>query len=250
MKKLILFFVVLFVFCHPSNAQNDTMYIMKNGVTIGKYNVNSQVDSVIFYKPQPPNSGTFTDSRDGNVYKWVKIGNQIWMAENLKYLPSVVGHETGSKTTPCYYVYGYNGTSLTTAKTVSNYITYGVLYNWRAACSSCPLGWHLPSDAEWIQLTNYLGGESIAGGKLKETGITHWLSPNTGATNQTGFTALPSGRRDIDGFWGILNHSSWWSYTQDSSTSSWYYFMHYDYNNLYRHNNPNELGFSVRCLKD
>jgi uncharacterized protein (TIGR02145 family) len=149
------------------------------------------------------------DARDGNAYKTVKIGNQIWLAENLKYLPSVVGPGTGSETTPYYYVYGYDGTNVTDAKATSNYTTYGVLYNWPAAMAGsassnanpsgvqgvCPAGWHLPSDAEWTELTDYLGGKSVAGGKLKETGTTHWASPNTGATNETGFTALPGGYR-------------------------------------------------------
>ncbi len=114
-------------------------------------------------KDNPNNpKNTFTDSRDGNVYKFVKIGTQTWMAENLAYLPSVVGSATGSETTPYYYVYGYDGTSVTAAKATSNYTTYGVLYNWPAAMGGfsssssnpsgvqgvCPAGWHLPSEAE------------------------------------------------------------------------------------------------------
>src|SRR5690554_6700140 len=134
---------------------------------------------------------TIKDARDNQTYRIVTIGSQTWMAENLKYLPSVVGPETGSQTTPHYYVYGYNGTNVTDAKATANYNTYGVLYNWPAEMNACPDGWHLPSDAEWTELTDYLGGESVAGGKLKETGTTHWASPNTGATNETGFTALP-----------------------------------------------------------
>ncbi len=124
----------------------------------------------------------FTDSRDGTHYNAVKIGNQVWMAENLKYLPSVVGPGTGSQTTPYYYVYGYDSTVVADAKATSNYTTYGVLYNWPAAMNeatssssnpsgvqgACPTGWHLPSDAEWTELTDYLGGTSVAGGKLKE----------------------------------------------------------------------------------
>ncbi|HOR61199.1 MAG TPA: FISUMP domain-containing protein [Bacteroidales bacterium] len=138
---------------------------------------------------------SFTDPRDNNTYRTVQIGNQIWMAENLKYLPSVVGPGTGSKTNPYYYVYDYVGTNVDAAKQSAIYTTYGVLYNWEAAKTACPTGWHLPSDAEWTILTNYLGGEAVAGGKLKETGTTHWNSPNEGATNETDFTALPGGNR-------------------------------------------------------
>jgi uncharacterized protein (TIGR02145 family) len=193
------------------NTPNDTIYIMKGGVAVGKHKISSQVDSVIFYKPIILNStsGTFTDIRDNMVYNWIKIGNQVWMAENLKYLPGVVGPTIGSPSTPYYYVSGYNGTSVTEAKSTANFSTYGVLYNWAAAMDGsasssanpsgvkgvCPTGWHLPSDAEWTQLTDYLGGRSVAGGKLKETGTTHWNSPNTGATNEVGFTARPGGAR-------------------------------------------------------
>src|SRR5690554_1847166 len=194
LKKVSLATFLTFVLSFSSVfAQNDTMYIMKSGAIVGQYNVNTEVDSVIFYKPtiEETTSGTFIDSRDGNEYNWVQIGDQVWMVENLKYLPSVVGPGTGSQTTPHYYVYGYDGTNVADAKATDNYATYGVLYNWTTAMNACPDGWHLPSDAEWTELTDYLGGESVAGGKLKETGTTHWASPNTGATNETGFTALP-----------------------------------------------------------
>ena len=196
-------------------------------------------------------SGTYTDSRDGNVYKWVKIGNQVWMAENLRYLPSIVGPGTGSQTTPYYYVYGYNGTNVTDAKATVNYTTYGVLYNWPAASNSCPVGWHLPSDAEWTQLTDYLGGESIAGGKLKETGTTHWNSPNTGATNETGFTALPGGYRYGNGaFDRVGGDSGWWSAIEFSTNYAWYRAMGQGISDIYREALNEELGLSVRCLRD
>ena len=111
----------------------------------------------------------FYDIRDNTHYNVVKIGNQFWMAENLKYLPSVVGVTTASDSIPYCYVYGYNGTSVAAAKATSNYNTYGVLYNWQAAMAGsssssanpsgvqavCPSGWHLPSDAEWSQLTAF-----------------------------------------------------------------------------------------------
>jgi uncharacterized protein (TIGR02145 family) len=205
-----------------------------------------------------------TDS-EGNHYAVVTIGLQTWMAENLKYLPGVVGPGTGSETIPYYYVYGYNGTDVTAAKATSNFTTYGVLYNWPAAMAGsassatnpsgvqgvCPAGWHLPSDAEWTQLTDYLGGESVAGGKLKETGTAHWNSPNTGATNETGFTALPGGYRDINGtFLSIGHHGFWWSATENYATNAWYRFMFYNYSNVVRLYGSKELGFSVRCVRD
>ncbi|HKL71706.1 MAG TPA: fibrobacter succinogenes major paralogous domain-containing protein, partial [Marinilabiliaceae bacterium] len=195
--------------------------------------------------------GSFTDSRDGIEYQTITIGNQEWMAENLKYLPSVVGPATVSETTAYYYVYGYDGTDVTAAKATANYTTYGVLYNWPAAMNACPTGWHLPSDAEWTELTDYLGGSGVAGGKLKEIGTTHWNTPNTDATNETGFTALPGGyRRDV-GYFSIIGYLGfWWSATEFSTYSAWTRFMYYDLSSVIRSNDFKELGFSVRCLRD
>jgi uncharacterized protein (TIGR02145 family) len=202
---------------------------------------------------------------DGNHYAVVTIGTQTWMAENLKYLPEVVDPITGSLTTPYYYVYDYDGTSLAAAKATSNYNTYGVLYNWPAAMAGsassssnpsgvqgvCPTGWHLPSDAEWTQLTDYLGGESMAGGKLKETGTTHWDLPNTGATNEAGFTALPGGSRwnYFGGFDHIGYLGYWWSATE-SDTWAWALKLDYFHNNANRDSFSRGNGLSVRCVKD
>jgi len=205
-------------------------------------------------------STTFTDPRDGNVYQTVQIGSQTWMAENLKYLPSVVGPGTGSNTEPYYYVYGYDGTDVAAAKATENYATYGVLYNWTSAMNGaassganpsgvqgiCPAGWHLPSDAEWEQLVQYLGGAGVAGGKLKDT--THWDSPNTGATNETGFTALPGGSRSYGNFDHIGNQGHWWSATELNETHTWCRYMNYNYSDVNRGGNDKLLGFSVRCV--
>ena len=151
------------------------------------------------------------------------------------------------------------------AKATSNYATYGVLYNWPAAMAGassssanpsnvqgvCPDGWHLPSDAEWTELTDYLGGESIAGGKLKETGLSHWISPNSGATNESGFTALPGGRRIYDGHFYYIGLSGlWWSSTEDSSTYAWYRRWYHYPIHVTRNNATKEDGFSVRCVRD
>jgi len=195
--------------------------------------------------------GSFTDSRDGYVYKTVKIGNQVWMAENLRYLPSVVGPEIESETTPYYYVYDYNGTNVSEAKTTDNFSTYGVLYNWTAACSSCPSGWHLPSDAERAELGEYLGGNEVAGAKLKETGTTHWQSPNQGATNASGFTALPGGiRLDYGSFYFIGNDGAWWSSTELDANYAFSRLLNYDNYHLVNNYDYKVDGFSIRCVKD
>jgi len=150
---------------------------------------------------------------DGNTYRTVKIGNQIWMAENLK----STHYSNGS---PIEY-FDYNNDA-------ANATTYGRLYSWRAvmngAASStnnpsgvkgiAPDGWHVPSKAEWQQLADYLGGISIAGGKMKETGNTHWIAPNTGATNESQFAALPAGMHDFTGiFQWIGDHCGFASAT-------------------------------------
>jgi uncharacterized protein (TIGR02145 family) len=196
----------------------------------------------------------FTDSRDGNVYKYVKIGNQIWMAENLKYLPSVSEPGIISVESPCYNVYDYNGTSLAGAKGSFNYGAYGVLYNWTAAKAACPAGWHLPTIEEWIQLANYLGGKSVAGSKLKETHITHWRESYTNVTNETGFTALPGGFRDFDGTFKSTGYRGyWWSATDgNESFSVWHIHMSYNASGLgmdsFAYSKAG--GLSIRCVKD
>ena len=213
-------------------------------------------------------TGSFTDTRDSHEYLWVKIGNQVWMAENLAYLPSVSPSSDGSYTDPYYYVYGYQGSSVSEAKATSNYTTYGVLYNWPAAMAGassssanpsgvqgvCPDGWHLPSDVEWTELTDYLGGTSVAGGKLKETGTTHWNSPNTGATNSSGFTALPGSGRYTNGpFTSLGRYATFWSATEYEYDSSyaWSRRLYYTTSDVTRYANYRKYyGFSVRCTKD
>jgi len=200
-----------------------------------------------------PVFGSFTDSRDGNQYVTVTLGKQVWMAENLAYLPSVSKPYSGSWSSPYCYVYGYVGTSVTTAKATTNYQTYGVLYNWPAALEACPDGWHLPSDGEWTTLTDYLGGISVAADKLKEAGTTHWPSPND-ATNESGFTALPGGYRfDYDSganFEGIGYHCDWWSSTEHNAIDAWYRGLGFNASYVGRYDNNEAFGFSVRCVRD
>ena len=150
-------------------------------------------------------SGTFTDSRDGHEYSWIKIGKQIWMAENLTYLPSVSPSLNGSEIDPYYYVYGYEGDSVNEAKKTENYLTYGVLYNWKAALKACPSGWHLPSSEEFGDLRKYVsnkkGNKSMRnpGFTLKETGFSLWFKSDKikGTSKSLGFNALPAGGRGM-----------------------------------------------------
>ncbi|PCJ85560.1 MAG: hypothetical protein COA57_07385 [Flavobacteriales bacterium] len=232
----------------------------------------------------PPPSGVctanwFTDARDGKQYGAVTIGSQIWMCENLAYLPSVVGPGTGSTSVAYYYVYGYSGTNVATAKATANYTTYGVLYNWTAAMNGaassssspsgvqgiCPAGWHLPSEAEWCTMENTVEAGTDpgcnlfnwrgtnTGGDLKETGTTNWNSPNTGATNTSGFTALPGGLcNGIGSFVGIGDEGTWSCATENSSTVAWKRKLGNTNSGVHRNVNANDKarGHSVRCVKD
>lgn len=200
--------------------------------------------------------GTMTD-QDGNVYKTVTIGTQTWMAENLrttKYndgtaIPLVTDRTAWANLSTGAFC-NYNNTVNT--DTID---TFGRLYNWYAVQTRklAPSGWHVPTDAEWTQLTDYLGGESVAGGKLKETGTTHWISPNIGAFNETGFTALPGGIRSTNGYFNHIGNEGYW-WTASSKVSNWKYAwlrkMEYEFSDVSRAVIYKEWGFSVRCVKD
>lgn len=275
-----IFFVIFGLSLSTSFAQNDSIYVMKDGIIIWEYKI-ADIDSIIFYKPvieeeEEGTNGTFTDSRDGYTYQTVQIGSQTWMAENLKYLPSVVGPGTGSNSEAYCYVYGYDGTSISAAKATENYATYGVLYNWTAAMNGaessdanpsgvqgiCPDGWHLPSDAEWKQLEMYLGMSetdvnstgwrgTVEGGKLKEAGTTHWADPNAGANNESGFTALPGGYRyRSGGFYYVRDYGYWWSSTEGNTNDAWNRYLNYNLSYVKRFYDYKSMGFSVRCLRD
>ena len=158
-------------------------------------------------------------SHEDYDYSTVQIGDQCWFSENCRYLPSVFPSSASSTTSPYYYVYGYEGVDVTAAQATSNYATYGVLYNWPAVITEgiCPSGWHIPSDVEFTQLTDFLGGESVAGGKMKEAGYDHWNSPNTGSTNSSGWTGLPGGYLYSGGFGHKGSYGNWWSASESGS---------------------------------
>jgi uncharacterized protein (TIGR02145 family) len=135
----------------------------------------------------------------------------------------------------------------------SNVTIYGYLYNWETAKNVCPSGWHLPADAEWSTLIDYVGGDSVAGDKLKEAGTTHWEShENIIATNEKGFTALPAGFRQEDHgvFLGVREGGRWWSSTEFNTNDAWFRTMLHIFSNVDRSSNTKTYGFSVRCVKD
>jgi uncharacterized protein (TIGR02145 family) len=193
---------------------------------------------------------------DGNYYKVVRIGTQTWMAENLKTtryndgtaIPLVEGKTAWNiSNTPGYCWYN----DIPTYKD-----TYGALYNWYAVNTGklCPTGWHVPTNTEWTTLTDYLGGTGTASGKLKETGTTHWLVPNDG-TNESGFTALPGGYRNSDGFLGpygptIGTFGAWWSSTEYLTVYANDRWVTYNTGYVTVGYDDKLNGLSVRCLKD
>ncbi len=211
---------------------------------------------------------TVTDI-DGNVYQTIAIGNQVWMTENLKVTRLPAGTEmvyinedyqwsllNNNNTDKAYCYYNNNANSESE--------TYGALYTWAAAMNGstaseqnpsgvqgiCPDGWHIPSADEWWTLINTLGGKNIAGGKLKEVGTDHW-NINEGATNESGFTALPGGYRGENGsFYTIGNFGYWWSTSEEYDVNAWSFVMNHMNSEIDSEGQFKSSGKSVRCVKD
>ncbi len=190
---------------------------------------------------------------DGNTYSVIRIGTQVWMKENLKTTTfnddAAIVNVTGTSawtnlTSPGYCWYSNNA---------GNKDTYGALYNWYAVATGklCPVGWHVPSDDDCIAFEDYFGFSIPAGGKLKETGTTHWASPNTGATDEVGFKALPGGLRSEAGaFQYITNYGYWWTSTEYNTHNEWYRELEYNSDNVVRYYKDDNNGMSVRCIKN
>ena len=256
-----------------SNLNPGTIYYVKayavNSAGIGFGSTLSFTTAAASSGPGLP-FGTVSDI-EGNIYKTIRIGNQTWMAENLKttkyndgeLIPNITGDvEWLEFTSGAYCWYNNDGTG--------NKNTYGALYNWYSVNTGklCPAGWHVPSNKEWGLLTTYLGGAEVAGYKLKEAGTNHWQSPNAGADNASGFTALPGGYRDVSSDFGgffdwIGNFGLWWSSSPDlltieQSSSFDLNFLKTDHGLLLDSSSVgastipgwvyNNSGLSVRCL--
>lgn len=186
---------------------------------------------------------------DGRMYPTLSTGGLVWMAENLAFLPKVDASSTGSVSTTCLYVNGYEGQDPAIAKTVGNYREYGALYNWQAAIIACPSRWHLPSDAEWEQLAST--GDPASGGRLKEAGILHWIEPNAGATNATGFSARPGGSRiPAGGFSPTGTNGMFWSSTDSGTDNGSGWRLHSDDDTIAVADEAKSAGLSVRCVRN
>lgn len=212
------------------------------------------------------NSGTFEDERDGHLYKWIKIGDLIWMAENLAYLPEVNLMTSSSNTFHHYYVYNYTGTDVNEAKQNINYKVYGVIYNLPAAWEACPAGWHLSLSGEWEKLARFISNESgpyrkiegnwsMVGSHLKAG--SGWQNQKNGS-NDYGFSALPSGSFASNfSFNGIGKYCSWWALAKTANSYDaveiCIYGLGYDDKFLHKQcfsNRAFSTGSSVRCVKD
>jgi uncharacterized protein (TIGR02145 family) len=228
---------------------NTTYYVRayasnSSGISYG----NSQVFSTLNY-------GTVSDI-DGNLYKTVTIGTQTWMKENLRTTKYLNGNLIGTTISPTQdisnenapqYQWAYGGNE-------SNVANYGRLYTWYAVTDSrnlCPAGWHIPTYSQWTTLLNFLGGETIAGGKMKESGTIHWLSPNNFASDESNYTGLPGGSRYYDGtFQDLGKFATWWSATESSAGIAWGTGLSWYISDGQRAYGNKKVGFSVRCVKD
>lgn len=247
----------------PGLSSNTLYYVRAYAIKSGVTTYGNQVTFTTYANP-----GTVTDI-DGNVYQTINIGGQIWMAENLKTthyrdgaeIPLVPGDlDWFNQTSGAYCL--YNNDSGVAA-------TYGKLYNWYAATDAhniAPAGYHVPTLAEWDVLRNYLGGLNVAGGKAKESGLTHWITPNTGATNSSGFNSIPGGARFVNlaypsqgspaFFSGLNYYSDWWTTTTSGSNAQ---FVETNYNTTEMYRSvfigstgyyDKRTGYAIRCIKD
>jgi uncharacterized protein (TIGR02145 family) len=212
--------------------------------------------------PPVPQPEGLTDSRDGNTYKTVEIANQVWMAENLAYLPSVSTRLEQSHKDPHYYVYDYEGDDVNAARNTQMYASYGALYNWTAAQTACPPGWHLPSDQEWKQLEMAIGmsqaeadktswrSTSGEGAKLKSA--SGW-NDNGNGTDDYGFSAKPSGYLTSSfAFIQHGNNTNFWTSSEhpDVDFGGWYRNLVKENSSINRGTMYKQFGFCVRCVKD
>ena len=274
MKK-ILILVSLFTALFATAQTQDTLYVWKAGVLVNIQSIKTaDMDSITFQRPNTSGiniAGPNVTDIDGNTYQSVTKCGQTWTKQNLnvsKYsdgtpIPQVQDPTAWNNLTTgawCYYNnYPANGP------------IYGKLYNWYAVAGIydaasqanpalrkklAPTGWHIPTDPEWTQLTDCLGGQVVAGGKMKSTGTLQsgtglWESPNTDATNESGFTGLPAGYRYFYGpFNAIGSDGVWWSSSENNTSDAWYRFLNYNDGYAYRDKHYKTHGFSVRCVKD
>jgi uncharacterized protein (TIGR02145 family) len=243
-------------------AENTTYYVRAYAINTSGIAYGNQLSFTTLQTPVNP--GFITDA-SGNTYLAVTIGTQIWMAENLRTTKYRDGSNIPIVTDKTQWANNYyNSTTLPMMcwydnnQVANNAYKFGALYNWYAVSPAtngnkniCPTGWHLPTDEDWTTLTAFLGGQSVAGGKMKTIGTQFWLSPNIDATNSSGFSGLPGGGRTGDGiFYQYASNGYWWSATHDGYTTSSNRNLFYTNGILSKYSSGKSSGHSVRCIKD
>jgi len=190
---------------------------------------------------------------DGNTYDTIAIGTQVWLKQNLRVthfndgtpIPNVTDSaEWANLITPARCYYENDSAEFDSV--------YGTLYNWYAANNPniCPSGWHVSTNPEWLAVETYLGGESIAGGKMKETDTIHWASPNVGATNSSGFTGLPAGMREFNSNFKYIRENGLWWTTTTYNTYAWSTYLWYLFSGVDHNPTPKFYGLNIRCIKN
>ena len=255
MKHLYLLIVLLLLGSTYAKTTNDTIFFRKAGVMIAKRSIKTiDLESKTVKRPF------------ANIPQ-VTICTQVWTAKNLDITAYSDGTPIPQVTDPTEWANLTTGAWCYYNNDQANNAVYGKLYNWYAAAGIydaaslntptlrkklAPAGWHVPTDAEWTTLTTCLGGKSVAGGKMKETGTAHWQSPNTDATNSSGFSGLPGAYRyPIGSFSPIGGYGYWWSSSETSAKNGWYCNLYYESGHASGSGSGNKIvGFSVRCLKD
>ncbi|HDR50426.1 MAG TPA: hypothetical protein ENN90_02230 [Mariniphaga anaerophila] len=253
MKSLTFTLILIWALAFTAAAQN--LYIHKTDGEVIDVPLSS-IEKITF---TGDSENTISDV-DGNTYAIVLIGTQWWMAENLKTTKYNDGTSIPLKTdddswkttnqdSPAYCWYDNN---------ISNKNPYGALYNFYALNPEtngeknvCPSGWRVPTNEDWTTLTNHLGGLSEAGGKMKATGTEFWQTPNTGATNESGFTGLPGGSRVNGDFSEMGTRGRWWAFSIHQTYGSVYFWQVSNANkSISNHHLSQNNGFSIRCIKE
>ncbi len=265
MKKIIFLLLIIAQWHSPANAQNANIELSRS-ISIGDVEIANPVAGTIRWNGFDlegfngsewvslidGNTAPLTDI-EGNVYQTVRIGSQIWMAENLRTHHNADGSviqqitdnsQWDSRTTPAWCWFNNSG---------SNNIPHGKLYNWYAVDDTelCPIGWRVPSDTDFNTLGAILGGLDMAGGKLKQEGLSTWQSPNTGATNESGFNAVGSGGRVFQGaFSQFFGYSAqFWTTSEHDDDEAWYFRLIYNGVSLSTFAAKKQYGYAVRCIK-
>lgn len=245
------------------SATGDTLFVGDGSFVIvpGISEANSFTTGTTLHTCGAPNVhnpdltyGSMTD-QEGNVYKTIVIGAQEWMAENLN--TSI--YRNGDLVSPGGWLDDFNWSSTNSSAWTyyngnPNYACpFGKLYNWYACADArglCPVGWHLPNNQEWTILIGYLGGETIAGGKLKSSGLQYWSIPNTDGNNESGFSGLQGGYRSSNGVFVNNGYGYWWSSTEPTTNQASYYYLFSAYGGVISGSQNLNNGISVRCLRD